>query len=206
MLNAPSTAASTFAFPGPQTYTFETLLALVEALTLKKLQGPNFPKPVLALAARLWDLVWWPTVSPDEVKRRYISDAAVSAGIKGFKELGIEPDVLEDVAIVYLRRYRSRYVGVFFLVSALGGRVGLWLTLCLSLQCLLRLADSQWRYQTSSTILPCRRLITSYLELEICTVNYWHLQRTDCPAVTNRLTSILVFTIIGIDNNARPSR
>ncbi|ORY75389.1 hypothetical protein BCR35DRAFT_306373 [Leucosporidium creatinivorum] len=107
MLTAPSTAASTFALAGPKTYTFEQLLHLVEALTLKKLSGPNFPKPVLALAARLWDLVWWPTLSPDEVTRRFINDVAVEDGLKGFADLGIEPDVLEDVAIVYLRRYRS---------------------------------------------------------------------------------------------------
>lgn len=107
MLTAPSTAASTFAFKGPKTYTFEQLLQLTEALTLKKLQGPNFPKPVLAAMSRLWDLVWWPTLSPDEVTRRYIDDVDVEAGLKGFADLGIEPDVLEDVAIVYLRRYRS---------------------------------------------------------------------------------------------------
>lgn len=117
MLKAPSTASSTFALPGPKTYDFETILALVEALTLKKLQGPNFPRPILALAARLWDLVWWPTLSPDEVTRRFINDVDVAEGLKGFKELGIEPDVLEDVAIVYLRRYRSRCAVLSFPLS-----------------------------------------------------------------------------------------
>lgn len=112
MLTAPSTATSTFALDGPKTYTFETLLSLVEALTLKKLQGPNFPKPVLQLAAKLWDFVWWPTLSPDEVVRRFIDDVKVEGGMKGFADLGIEPDVLEDVAIVYLRRYRSRYASL----------------------------------------------------------------------------------------------
>ncbi|KAK4698928.1 NADH dehydrogenase (ubiquinone) 1 alpha subcomplex subunit 9, partial [Phenoliferia sp. Uapishka_3] len=107
MLKAPSSASSTYAFPGPKTYDFETILSLVEALTLKKLKGPNFPRPILALAARLWDLVWWPTLSPDEVTRRFINDLEVEEGLKGFADLGIEPDVLEDVAIVYLRRYRS---------------------------------------------------------------------------------------------------
>ncbi|KAI5479490.1 hypothetical protein MNV49_003432 [Pseudohyphozyma bogoriensis] len=107
MMDAPSTASSTFALAGPKTYTFEQLLSLVEALTLKKLRGPNFPRPVLALASRLWDLVWWPTVSPDEVVRRFIDDVAVDPSLKGFADLGIEPDVVEDVAIVYLRRYRS---------------------------------------------------------------------------------------------------
>lgn len=132
MLTAPSTASSLFVLRGPKTYTFETLLSLVEALTLKKLTGPSVPKPLLMLAARVWDLVWWPTLSPDEVTRRYIDDVpVVKAGavmgsmpgfggasrfdsgiltpeiVKGFAELGIEPDVLEEVAIVYLRRYRS---------------------------------------------------------------------------------------------------
>ncbi|SGZ22161.1 BQ5605_C022g09438 [Microbotryum silenes-dioicae] len=119
MLTAPSTASSTFAFTGPQTYTFERLLHLVEALTLQKLSGPNFPKPILALAARLWDLVWWPTLSPDEVTRRFIDDVQIEEGLKGFKDLGIEPDVLEDVAIVYLRRYRSS--SYFDLPVASGG-------------------------------------------------------------------------------------
>ena len=110
MLTAPSTASSTFLLPGPKTYTYETLLSLVEAFTLKKLKGPNFPKPALLLAAKLWDLVWWPTLSPDEVARRFIDDFAVeigAEGMKGFADIGIEPDVLEDVAITYLRRYRS---------------------------------------------------------------------------------------------------
>lgn len=126
MLSAPSTASSTFSLGGPRTYTFETLLSLVESLTLKKLSGTNFPKPVLMLAARLWDFAWWQTVSPDEVERRFIDDVTLSeeAGstgvngemLKGFADLGIEPDVLEDIAIVYLRRYRSRCVVIVFRV------------------------------------------------------------------------------------------
>ena len=108
MYRAPSTASSTFILPGPKSYNFETLLHLVESLTLTKLSGPNFPKPVLKFASRLWDLVWWPTLSPDEVERRFIDDVVYSEeGAKGWADLGITPDVLEDVAIVYLRRYRS---------------------------------------------------------------------------------------------------
>jgi len=107
MLTAQSTVGETFSLPGPRTYTFEQLLHMTEALTLKKLRGPNFPKPLLALMSRAWDLVWWPTLSPDEVTRRYINDLPTKAGELGFKELGIEPDVLEDRAIQYLRRYRG---------------------------------------------------------------------------------------------------
>ncbi|BGP29887.1 Protein-lysine N-methyltransferase efm5 [Rhodotorula toruloides] len=107
MYTAASTLGETYALPGPRTYTFEQLLQLVEGYTLKKLQGPNLPRPLLSLMARAWDLVWWPTLSPDEVVRRYIDDLPVAPGVKGFADLGIEPDVLEDIAIVYLRRYRA---------------------------------------------------------------------------------------------------
>ncbi|GAA6047633.1 hypothetical protein JCM3770_001599 [Rhodotorula araucariae] len=107
MYTASSSLRSTYALPGPRTYTFEQLLHMVEALTLKKLRGPNFPRPVLAALARAWDLVWWPTLSPDEVTRRYIDDLPVGPGVKGFADLGIEPDVLDDVAINYVRRYRG---------------------------------------------------------------------------------------------------
>ncbi|GAA5942767.1 hypothetical protein JCM3775_005044 [Rhodotorula graminis] len=107
MYTAPSSLASTYALPGPRTYTFEQLLHMVEALTLKKLRGPNFPRPLLAALARAWDLVWWPTLSPDEVTRRYIDDLPVAPGTKGFADLGIEPDVLDDIAINYVRRYRG---------------------------------------------------------------------------------------------------
>ncbi|KAK4052945.1 Protein-lysine N-methyltransferase efm5 [Microbotryomycetes sp. JL221] len=107
MMNAPSTANSTFALKGPKTYTFEQLLQLTESLTLKKLSGPNFPKPILMALARMWDLIWWPTLSPDEVTRRFINDADIVAGLKTFQDLGIEADDLEVHAITYLRRYRS---------------------------------------------------------------------------------------------------
>jgi hypothetical protein len=161
MMSAPSTVGSTFALPGPKTYTFETLLSLVEALTLKKLKGPNFPRPVLALAARLWDLVWWPTVSPDEVVRRYINDVPVTAGLKGFEDLGIEPDVLEEVAIVYLRRYRSSAYYDLVRLHPLPLSYRQVLTIC---GCA---ADSNWRSQVEGTYIPRRRLEQS---CHICSI------------------------------------
>jgi len=110
MIHAPSTIGETFVLPGPKAYSFGEMLALCEALTLKKLQGPNWPRSLLRLASMIWDNVWWPTVSPDEVKRRFINDLeidAVKEGYKTFADLNIEPDTLENLAIIYLRRYRS---------------------------------------------------------------------------------------------------
>lgn len=80
------------------------------------------------LAAKLWNLVWWQTLSPDEVVRRFIDDLSLveeaeTLGVsgevmKGFADLSIEPDVLEDVAIMYLRRYRSAYVILYAFLSS----------------------------------------------------------------------------------------
>lgn len=43
----------------------------------------------------------------DELERRYHDDLPDQPGTKSWADLGMEPDVLEEVAITYLRRYRS---------------------------------------------------------------------------------------------------
>ncbi|PWN40506.1 putative NADH2 dehydrogenase 40K chain [Ceraceosorus guamensis] len=100
----------TFSLAGPKTYTVSELLNLVQSLTFRKLVRPslNIPKAVLMLAAKAGDKVWWPMLSPDEVTRRYIDDYPDAPGTKTFADLAIEPDTVEEVAITYLRRYRSQ--------------------------------------------------------------------------------------------------
>jgi NADH dehydrogenase (ubiquinone) 1 alpha subcomplex subunit 9 len=136
MLSAPRTSiGSTFVLPGPRTYTFQSLIDLVSAMTLKSHAAPILPKPVaLAIATVLNRALWWPTISPDEVKRKYIDDAFSHAvadmssapagwapvkqhvdatvGVSGeptktWEDLNIEPEVIENIAISILRRYRS---------------------------------------------------------------------------------------------------
>lgn len=51
--------------------------------------------------------VWWPTLSPDEVERRYINDVDVKGD---WEALGIVPEELENMAIAYVRRFRNAYV------------------------------------------------------------------------------------------------
>lgn len=46
-------------------------------------------------------------LSADEVDRRMVDDLPDEAGTKSWADLGMTPDKIEDVAIVYLRRYRS---------------------------------------------------------------------------------------------------
>lgn len=138
MLNAPVTSvASTFALAGPALHTYDSILELVNTLTMRgESAPPTIPKVVAKTFAELVNTgIWWPTVSPDEIERRYINDAGVAAftpadnsaypagwapvaqvdtipgvdgePLKGFAELGIEPDYVEEHAIKYVRRYRS---------------------------------------------------------------------------------------------------
>lgn len=106
-MDAESTIGKTFSLPGPKTYDYNQIIEIAEARTMQKLQGVTPPAWLFKLAARVWENVWWPTISVDEVTRRLMDDKEPEAGTLGFAELGITPDVLDDIAIVYLRRYRS---------------------------------------------------------------------------------------------------
>jgi len=107
MMDAESTIGQTFSLPGPKTYSYNDLLQIAELRTLKKLGGLTTPKWAASLASRVWENVWWPTISPDEIVRRFMDDLENEVGTLGFADLNITPDVLDDLAIVYLRRYRS---------------------------------------------------------------------------------------------------
>lgn len=141
MLTAPVTStSSTFALTGPETYTFQELVRLVEFFIMKKFPNfPTIPKPaIMAIAKILNKSLWWPTINPDEMTRKYIDDAGVAHSlyspdsskpqgwnlddapkaitgvdgepVKGFADLNITPDLIEDHAQKYLRRYREECV------------------------------------------------------------------------------------------------
>lgn len=99
----------TFSLAGPKAYTVRELMEIVEQFTYQKLVSPdiNIPRPLMNVAAALGERLWWPVFNRDEVKRRFIDEPANAPGTKTFADLGITPDALEDVAIMYLRRYRS---------------------------------------------------------------------------------------------------
>lgn len=138
ILTAPVTStASTFVLPGPEAYSFNELINLVEFFTLKKLgSAMTIPRPVIEFAAQILNrAIWWPTISPDEIRRMYMDDLGVSShlsrpdptipsgwggeaipspflgvdgeAVKGFADLGISPDLVEEHAQKYLRRFRN---------------------------------------------------------------------------------------------------
>lgn len=96
----------TLTLPGPSTLTYEYLLDLVSAVTLRSFHSyaPEMPRGIATAVAKVAQSVWWPIISPDEVTRRYADDSDAPGD---WEELGITPTEIEPLALKYLRRYRS---------------------------------------------------------------------------------------------------
>ena len=103
------TMGQTVSLAGPKTYTVRELMQIVEDITYQRLISPdiNIPRFVMYRLAKLGTYAWWPMFNPDEVIRRYIDEKPPAPGTLSFADLGIVPDKLEDVAIMYLRRFRN---------------------------------------------------------------------------------------------------
>jgi len=127
ILEIDSSLSSTYSLPGPSAYTYRQILTLLthHAYPDKPFQsGISLPKPLFLLLAKIWDKIYWPTISPDDVLRKFIddfgaeyteedvaelgegSDLGVEQGLKSWTELGIKPDRLELTLPVYARNFR----------------------------------------------------------------------------------------------------
>lgn len=91
--------------PGPQVYSVEYLLQLVSSVTYRPASRTlRVSKSLAKLLARVSGLVWWPSLSPDQIERRYINDFAVESD---WDVLELTPSTLEEHALTYLQMYRS---------------------------------------------------------------------------------------------------
>jgi NADH dehydrogenase (ubiquinone) 1 alpha subcomplex subunit 9 len=98
-------SGNTLNLPGPSTLTYEYLLDLVSSVTFHPpSRAPMLPKAAALALSKISQNVWWPTLSPDEVERRYIDDADVPGD---WNLVGVVPEDIEVHATTYLRRYRS---------------------------------------------------------------------------------------------------
>ena len=98
----------TLTLPGPSTLTHEYLLELIASVTYNPVsKAPVLPKSIGLALAKASQAVWWPTVCPDEVERRYIDDVDTAGD---WDAVDIVPDEIEQHALKYLRRYRSACV------------------------------------------------------------------------------------------------
>lgn len=102
----PELDGSTLSLPGPVTFSYTELEQLISLFTFNPVSNmPEVPKSIALLLSRISQLVWWPTLSPDEIERRFINvpDRAPS----DWDKVGVQPVEIEEVAISILRRYRS---------------------------------------------------------------------------------------------------
>lgn len=107
MLERESTVAQTFELYGPKQYSTKEISELVDREIIKHRRHINVPKRILKPAAYwLNRLIWWPTMSPDEVEREFI-DQHIDPEAKTFKDLNIDPVDLSTLTFHYLRGYRS---------------------------------------------------------------------------------------------------
>lgn len=104
ILSIPS-LPGTLNLPGPSKLSYEYLLNLVSYVTYNPpSRAPVVPKPIALVIAKAAQALWWPMLSPDEVRRRYIDDVDVPGD---WDKVGVVPDEIEPHAITYLKRYRS---------------------------------------------------------------------------------------------------
>ncbi|KAJ9223642.1 hypothetical protein DTO169C6_3994 [Paecilomyces variotii] len=107
MLHDDTTASETFELYGPKNYSTAEIAELVDREIIKHRRHINLPKAILKPAAYwLNKLIWWPTLSADEVEREFI-DQKIDPTAKTFKDLGIEPAELSNLTFHYLLGYRS---------------------------------------------------------------------------------------------------
>ena len=102
MLHDDTTAGETFELYGPKNYSMAEIAQLVDREIIKHRRHMNVPKALLKPAA-YWanKLLWWHTMSADEVEREYI-DQHIDPTAKTFADLGIEPAELSNLTFHYL--------------------------------------------------------------------------------------------------------
>ena len=96
------TASQTYELYGPTEYSMAEIAQLVDREIIKKRRHINVPRRLLKpIAYYLNRLLWWHTMSADEVEMEYY-DQKIDTKAKTFKDLGIEPSELSDLTFHYL--------------------------------------------------------------------------------------------------------
>ncbi|MCJ1249454.1 NADH-ubiquinone oxidoreductase 40 kDa subunit [Trapelia coarctata] len=107
MLQDYSTASQTYELYGPKNYSTAEIAELVDKEIVKHRRHFNVPKRMLKpLASVLNKVIWWHTMSADEVEREFI-DQVIDPKAKTFADLGVEPAELSSLTFHYLQGYRS---------------------------------------------------------------------------------------------------
>lgn len=104
MLYDDSTVGQTFELYGPREYSMAWIAAMVDKEIFKKRRHLNVPKALLKpMAGLLNRVLWWPTLSADEVEREFM-DQVIDRDARTLKDLGIEPGDIAQFTYHYLVR------------------------------------------------------------------------------------------------------
>jgi hypothetical protein len=125
MLNDDSTASQTYELYGPKNYSTAEIAALVDKEIVKHRRHFNIPKRMLKpFALALNKVLWWHTMSADEVEREFI-DQVIDPKAKTFADLGIEPADLSSLTFHYLVSFRTQRLicAVCFVTYSIVARV-----------------------------------------------------------------------------------
>jgi hypothetical protein len=115
----PKVHSTTFNLPGPVTFNYAEIQKLISLFTFRPVSGVlEVPKRIAMFLSKLSQLIWWPSLSPDEIERRFINDVMVDAA-QDWAALGVNPVEVEKVAASILRRYRSGCVNLTNVINAL---------------------------------------------------------------------------------------
>ncbi|PFH54987.1 hypothetical protein XA68_11185 [Ophiocordyceps unilateralis] len=107
MLYDESTAGQTFELYGPKKYTMAQIKSMVDREIFKQRRHINVPKALLKPFAGLLNRVlWWNTLSADEVEREFI-DQVIDRKAKTFEDLGMKPGDISNFTYHYLQGFRS---------------------------------------------------------------------------------------------------
>jgi len=99
------TMGRTFAIAGPRTYTNEEIYEYLFKTIRRPGNAVSTPRALLDLIAASVEWLPKPTLTRDMI-RTHTSDLTAPADLPGLRALGIEPTPMEEVAELYLKRFR----------------------------------------------------------------------------------------------------
>lgn len=103
-----STAGKLYELNGPERFSIAQIHELVRDAVKKDLRLVNLPRPILNGITKFlqYAAYWEGVITPDIVNRMYV-DQVETRGALGYKDLGIEPQRLQDHLLRIVRFHRS---------------------------------------------------------------------------------------------------
>lgn len=100
-----STVAQTFELYGPQKFTQKQIIDMVSETLRKEVRHIELPKALYQAYTKATQAIWWPTYSPDQVERQFLSQK-IDPSAKTFNDLDLTPMELPDLMFKLIRPYR----------------------------------------------------------------------------------------------------